>query len=147
MDVVLLKDVEKLGTEGAVVNVKPGFARNYLLPRGLAVAATPQQLRAVEASTRRRAQRTARAQADAVVLKQQIERRAVSLPLTIGADEKPFGSVTAHDIMEALKREGIEIEKPSIQLEQPIKALGVYEVPVRVHADVVATLKLQVIKA
>ena len=147
MDVVLLKDVEKLGAEGAVVTVKPGFARNYLLPRRLAVAATPQQLRAVEVATRQRAQQTARVQAEAVALKQKVEGRTWSLKLTVGADEKPFGSVTAHDIMEALQREGIEIDKPALQLEQPIKALGIYEVPVRIQADVTATLKLWVVKA
>ena len=147
MEVVLLKDVEKLGSEGTVVRVKPGFARNYLLPRGLAVPATPKQLSAVEAARQRRLQTIERAKAGAETLKRKLESRSLTLKLNIGADDKPFGSVTTHDIVEALRHEGMEIEKHTVHLEQPIKGLGVYEVPVRVHPDVTATLKLWVVKA
>ena len=147
MDVVLLKDIEKLGAQGTVLHVKPGYARNYLLPLGLAVPATPQQLKAVEALARQRLQKTQRMQAEAETLKQKLESRSLTLKLTLGEDDKPFGSVTAHDLVEALAREGLAVEKHAIHLEQPIKALGIYEVPVRVHPQVTATLKVWIVKA
>ncbi len=147
MDVILLRDVEKLGPEGAVIHVKPGFARNYLLPQGLAVAATPQQVKAVEDIMRRRLQQAQRIQADADALKRTIEGRSLSLTLNLGAEDKAFGSVTAHDIVEALKRDGIEVERHAVQLPEPIKTLGIYDVPVRLHPNVTATLKLWIVKA
>ena len=147
MDVVLLKDIEKLGAQGTVLHVKPGYARNYLLPLGLAVPATPQQLKAVEALARQRLQKTQRMQAEAETLKRKLESRSLTLKLTLGEDDKPFGSVTAHDLVEALAREGLAVEKHTIHLEQPIKALGIYEVPVRVHPQVTATLKVWIVKA
>lgn len=147
MDVVLLKAVEKLGAEGIVVHVKPGFARNYLLPRGLAVVATPQQVKVVEEAKRQRLQKAQRIQADTDALKRTIEGRSLSLKLNLGADDKAFGSVTAHDIVEALKRDGIEVEKHDVELAQPIKALGIYEVPIKLHPHVTAMLKVWVVKA
>ncbi len=147
MDVILLQDVEKLGAEGAVVRVKPGFARNYLVPSGLAVPATPKQVKAVEVGRQQRQRKAARAQADAEVVKHRLESHSLTLKLTLGEGDKPFGSVTAHDVVEALARDGIQVEKHAVQLEQPVKALGIYEVPIRIHADVTAILKLWVVKA
>jgi len=147
MDVILLKAVEKLGTEGAVVHVKPGYARNYLVPRGLAVLASPEQLKTVETIRQQRARKSQRVKAGADALKQKLESRSLTLKLSVGADDKPFGSVTTHDIAEALQHEGIMIEKHAVRLDEPIKTLGVYEVPVRIHAEVTATLKVWVVKA
>ena len=147
MDVVLLKDIEKLGSEGAVVQVKPGFARNYLLPRGLAAPATPQQLKAVEETKRQRLQKAQRMKTDAEALKRKLEGRSVTLKLNLGEEGKSFGAITTHDVLEALTQEGLTVEKHAIGLEQPIKALGVYDIPVRVHPEVTATLKLWVVKA
>ena len=147
MDVVLLADVDTLGTEGAVVHVKPGYARNYLLPRGLAVAATPQQLKLVEATARRRQQRAEQLKAEAEALKQKLEGRSLTLKLNVGADDKPFGSITRQDVAEALKQDQVVIEKHAIQLEQPIKTLGVFDIPVKLHANVTATVKVWVVKA
>ena len=147
MDVILLKDVERLGQEGSTVQVKPGFARNYLIPRGLAVPATAEQLRAVEARQRHRTQQLQRQKATAEALKQKLESRSLTLKLALGVDDKPFGSVTTHDILDALRRDGIEVEKHAVQLNEPIKTLGVYEVPIRVHADVTAMVKVWVVKA
>ena len=146
MDVILLKDVEKLGAESAVLTVKPGFARNYLLPRGLAVLASPQQLKAMEALKRQRSRKAERMKAGVGALKQKLEAASLTLKLSLGADEKPFGAVTAHDIVDALRRDGIEVEKHAVQLQQPIKALGVFDIPVRLLPDVTATLKLWVVK-
>ena len=147
MDVILLKDIEKLGAEGALVHVKPGFARNYLLPQGLAVAATPQRMKAAEAVKRRQAAGAQKAQEAAAALKQRLESRSVTLTLNLGADGKPFGSVTVHDLAEALSQEGLAVEKHLIALEEPIKALGVFDVPVRLHPSVIATVKVVVTKA
>ena len=147
MDVILLKDVEKLGTAGSVVRVKSGFARNYLLPGGLVAPATPQQLKAVEAMRQQRQKQSDRALAEATTLKQRLESKTLTFTLALGEGDKPFGSVTAHDVAEALAREGMTVEKHAIQLPEPVKALGNHAVPVRVHADVTATVKLQVVKA
>ena len=147
MDVILLKDVNKLGTEGTVVRVKPGFARNYLLPVGLAVPATAQQLKAVAAATQQRQRKSQRLQADAEAMKRTLESRPLTFTLTLGAEDKPFGSVTTHDVVEALARDGIVVDKHAVHLEESIKALGLFEVPVRLHPNVTATLKLQVVKA
>lgn len=146
MDVVLLKDVERLGTEGAVVRVSPGYARNFLLPRGLAAHATPQQLNTLEELKRQRSQKAERALEEANLLKQKLESCSLTLTLNLGADEKPFGAVTTHDILDAVQREGMTLDKHAIGLKQSIKALGVYDVPVRVHPEVTATLKVWVVK-
>ena len=147
MDVVLLQDVEQLGTQGTVVHVKPGFARNYLLPRGLAAPATPQRLKATEETKRQRQQKGARLKDEAEALKRKLESRPVTLKLNVGEDGKAFGSVTAHDVVEALKRDGLDVDKHAVHLDQPIKTLGVFDVPVRVQSDVTATVKLLVVKA
>ena len=147
MDVVLLKTVERLGSEGTVVHVKPGYARNYLIPRGLAAPATPQQLKLVGAARRQRLQKEERETSETEALKRKLEGRSLTLKLTVGADDKPFGSITTHDLAEALAQGGLQVEKHAIHLEQPIKTLGVYEIPVRLRADMTATLKVWVVKA
>ena len=147
MDVILLKDVERLGSSGAVVSVKPGFARNFLIPSGLAAHATAQHLATVHAQQRQRQQQAQRLKAEAETLKRAIESHPVTLTLSVGEGDKPFGSLTAHDLLEALKRHGITVEKHAIQLEQPIKTLGAQTVPIRLYPEVVATLQVQVVKS
>ena len=147
MEIVLLQTVEKLGEAGAIVSVKPGFARNYLLPKGLAVAATPQQLAAVDAAKRQREQKSQRLLEEAAAIKRTLESQPLTLKLQLGEGQKAFGAVTAHEIVEALQQQGITLEKHAVQLEQPIKTLGMYDVPVRVHATVTATVKVWVVKA
>ena len=147
MDVILLKDVEKLGVEGSVVHVKPGFARNHLLPQGLAAVATPDRLKSAEAAKRRRLEQDRKAREEAAVLKRRLESRPLTFTLNVGDDGAPFGSVSVHDVADALAREGHPVEKRLIQLEQPLKTLGAFEVAVRLHPDVVATLKVLVTKA
>ena len=146
MDVLLLKDVEKVGAQGAVVQVKPGFARNFLLPQGLAVPATDQELKAAQERQRQHQDKAQRLKAQAELLKQQLEGRSLTLKLSLGQDDKPFGAITTHEILDALKREGFELDKHALHLEQPIKSLGIFELPVRLQADVTATLKLWVVK-
>jgi len=147
MDIVLLKDIEKLGGEGEVVRVKSGYARNYLLPLGLAVNATPAQIRAAEETKRQRQQKVQRATEDADALKRKLEGQSVTLKLKVGAEDKAFGSVTAHDIANELHKAGFVLDKHAVQLEQPIKALGNYDVSVRVHPSLSATVNVTVVKA
>ena len=147
MDLILLQDVQKLGKEGAVVRVKPGFARNYLLPQRLALPATPDNLRILEERKRQAEAKVERIRKQAEALKHTLESRSLTLKLTLGENQTAFGSITTHDLLEALAHEGISLEKHAIQLPEPIKALGIYEVPVRVHPEVTATLKFWVVKA
>ena len=145
MDVILLKDVERLGSSGAVVVVKPGFARNYLIPSGLAAPANAQRLAAVQAQQRQHQQQAQRLKGEAEALKRAIDGRPITLTLKIGEGDKPFGSITAHDLVAALQRQEILVEKQAIQLEQPIKTLGAHAVPIRLQADVIATLHVTVV--
>ena len=147
MDVILLKDVERLGATGAVVAVKPGYARNFLIPGGLAALATAQQLSSLQAKQRQRQQHAQRQQAEAETLKRTIESTPVTLTLSVGEGDKPFGSLTAHDLLDALQRNGMTVEKHAIQLEQPIKTLGEHAVLIRLYPEVVATLQVRVVKS
>jgi large subunit ribosomal protein L9 len=147
MEVILRQAVEKLGQPGDVVKVSPGFARNYLLPRGIAYAATAGNLKRI-------AQEKARLQAaederrgGAQTIATRLETVSLTFSARVGEEGKLFGSVTASDIAEQLHAQGFEmIEKRQIDLHEPIKALGVYRVPVRLHADVKPEIKVWVIK-
>ncbi len=147
IDVILLKDLDRLGAQGAVVHVKPGFARNYLLPNGLAELATPARLKTIAVIHQQQRRKRERVHAEFDALKRQLESRPLALTLTVGDEEKAFGSITAHDIAQALAQAGMPVEKRAIRLEEPIKTLGVHEVPVRLHPDVTATVKVSVTKA
>ena len=146
MDVILRQAVDSLGHPGDMVKVSPGFARNYLLPRGIAVEAT-------EGNKRRIAQERARLDAaensrreSASELAARLEQVSLTFSARVGEEGKLFGSVTASDIAEQLAAQGFAIEKRMIDLHDPIKALGVYRVPVRLHADVHPEVKVGVIK-
>ena len=147
MDVVLIKEIEKLGKAGAVVQVKPGFARNYLLPRGLAVTATDANLKTLRERTQQLEHKQARLRQQAEALKQRVEGLSLTLKLNVGEQETVFGSITAHAIHEALAAQGLGVDKHAIHLAEPIKTLGVFEIPVRLHPDVSAILKVWVAKA
>ena len=147
MEMILLKDLDKVGKEGTIINVKPGFARNYLLPRGLALPATREHRRMVEERARQAQAKQARAHQHAQQLKQKLERQALTLKLNVGEQDTAFGSVTAHDVHEALANAGLAVDRRAIQLEEPIKMLGAYEVPIRLHPEVIATLTVRVVKA
>ena len=146
MEVILRQAVENLGQPGDLVKVSSGFARNYLLPRGVAVSAT-------EGNKKRIAQEKARLEAAEASRRQTAEEYAAKLEqisLTfsarVGEEGKLFGSVTAADIAAQLEAQGHHIEKRQIDLHEPIKALGVYRVPVKLHADVKPEIKVWVIK-
>ena len=147
MDIILLKDIDKVGKEGAVVQVKAGYARNYLLPRGLALPATVQHRRAAEEKTRQTQAKRDRLRAQAEAVKQKLESTSLTLKLKVGEGDATFGSITVNDVHEALGAAGIKVEKHAITLDQPIKALGIYDVPVRLHPDVAGTVKVWIVKA
>lgn len=147
ISVVLQKDVDNLGIGGDVVKVRPGYARNYLIPRGLALPATPANLSQVEALKRSAAARTAEILAQAQELKAKVEKSSVKIERAVGEDNKMYGSVTTKDIEEAYVALGLEIDRKKISLGEPIKQLGLTEVKIRLHREVEATLRIEVVKA
>jgi large subunit ribosomal protein L9 len=146
MEVILIKDVEKIGRAGSVVKVKEGFARNFLFPHNLARAATPGSLKQLEKEKQVRSAQYIKVKEES----EEIKKRLSGLSLTISAlaqdEEKLYGSISSHDIAAALKEEGFLIDKNIIELAEPIKSLGIYEVPVKLHPEVTATVKLWIVK-
>lgn len=145
MKIILSEDVPDLGAMGELVDVKPGYARNFLLPRNLAVPATTKNLRRLEHEKRVIQQRVAKAQAEAETLKGRIESLSVTIAKQVGEEDKIFGSVTSKEIEESMREEGIRVDRKCILLDEPIRALGVYPITVRLHRDVSAKLKIWVV--
>ena len=136
MQIILLKEVENLGEVGDVVDVKPGYARNYLVPRGFAVRATRSNLRRIE-EEREHLVSMARREIDrATALAGEIEGQSLNFPVKAGEDGRLFGSVSSSDIADALAEKGVEVDRRHIVLAEPIKQLGTYKVPVRLSAEV-----------
>ena len=142
--VLLQADVDNLGTGGEIVKVRPGFARNYLLPRGLAVPATANNLARVEELKKAAAERKAAELVQAQELAKKLEGSSVKIARAAGAEGKMFGSVTSKDIGEAFEKLGVEFDRKKIHLAEPIKSLGTYEVPLKLHSNVTVTLKVEV---
>jgi large subunit ribosomal protein L9 len=146
MEVILRQSIENLGSPGDVVNVKPGFARNYLLPRGLAYEATPGNLKRI-AQERQRLEAAENTRRDAATdLAKRIEEVSLTFSARVGEEGKLFGSITATDIAHQLETQGIAVEKRQIDLHDPIKTLGVFRVPIRLHAEVRPEVRVWVIK-
>ncbi|MAG20726.1 MAG: 50S ribosomal protein L9 [Candidatus Marinimicrobia bacterium] len=146
MKVILRQRVEKLGEVGDIVRVKDGYARNYLIPRGVVVEATPGNLRMVESLKEQIAMRDKKAATGAAAVAQKLEKVTLSVPMQVGEEDKLFGSVTAITIAEHLKEHGFDLNKKEILLDDPIKALGIYKVPIKLHTDVTTEVKVYVIK-
>ena len=146
MEVVLKKDHENLGKAMDVVNVKNGYARNFLIPAGIAVPASEGNKKAVAEQKRIAEKREAKHKMAAEGLAKNIEKVPCTIPVKVGEEDRIFGSVTSQDIADLLKKEGFEVEKQSIHLPEPIRQLGVYAVEVKLHRDVVAQLKVWVVK-
>jgi large subunit ribosomal protein L9 len=144
MQVILRDDVPNLGRPGDVVKVRPGYARNFLLPRSLAVEANPKNLRAFEHEKRLALLKREAKRSDALKIKERLEQVTLEIAARAGEGGKLFGSVTNIDIERALGGQGISIDRRRILLAEPIKELGDFVVPVRVDADVEASLKLKV---
>ena len=147
IELILLEDIEDLGKAGDKVNVAPGYARNYLLPQGLAEKITPGALRQIEARRERIEAKRKQELEAAQALAAKIEETEISIPMQAGDDEQLFGSVTTHLIADALKEQGIEVESRKIKLESPIKELGLFNIAIKVHSDVEAAAKVWVVRA
>ena len=146
MEVILRQDIEKLGTRGQIVNVADGYARNYLLPRKLAVPATEANKKIVEQERLAALRREAREKAEAEELARMLAGVTVTLHEKAGEHDQLFGSVTALHIAQALAQQNFQIDRRKIQLEHPIKQLGEYKVPIRLHRDVTVEITVQVLK-
>lgn len=144
MQVILRDDVPNLGRPGDVVRVRPGYARNFLLPRNLAVEANPKNLRAFEHEKRLALARREAKRAESLKVKDRLERLTIEIAARAGEAGKLFGSVTNIDIERALAAQGVSIDRRRIVLAEPIKELGEFAIPVRIDADVEASLKLKV---
>lgn len=146
MEVILKDDVPSLGHRGEVVTVKDGYARNYLFPRKLALPATPGNRKQVEQEKAAHARREAKEQSDADALAAMLAQVSLTIPAKAGESDQLFGSITAMDIAEALALKGYTIDKRRVVLEEPIKTIGEYEVPLRLHREVTASVKVNVIR-
>ena len=146
MEIILRQAVENLGKPGDVVTVKNGFARNYLLPRGFAFEATPGNLKRIAQERGRLEAAENERIGSAQELAKKLEEVQLTFSARVGEEGKLFGSVTSADIAEQLAAQGFSIEKRLIDLHEPIKALGVYRVPVKLHADVKPEIRVWVIK-
>jgi len=146
MEIILRQAVENLGKPGDVVKVKAGYARNYLLPHGLAYEATPGNLKRIQQERDRLEAAENERRGAAQGIAERLEQVSLTFSARVGEEGKLFGSVTASDIAQHLEQQGFHIEKRQIDLHEPIKALGVYRVPVRLHADVKPEVRVWVIK-
>jgi len=144
--VILTKDVSNLGKEGATLEVKDGYARNYLLPNNLAFEATKDNLVKLEELKRTRLKILETQKKSVIDIKQKLEAISVTLTASAKDDEEIFGSITEGQILKALKEEGVELEKGKIELETPIKKIGVYNLKVKLHPEVDANLRVWIVK-
>jgi large subunit ribosomal protein L9 len=136
MDVILLQDVETLGTAGDIINVKPGYARNFLFPKGLAVRSSKRN--------RALAVREAKAYEE---LMNKLKKVEITIEVNVGGEDRLFGSVTSQDIHKVLMEKGVEVDRHAVLLEEPIKALGIYDVPVKITKGLSQEIKVYVIQS
>ena len=146
MEVILREDIDKLGARGQVVKVAPGFARNYLLPKRLAVAATEANKKIVEQERQAHLRKEAKLKSEAEDLAKLLTGVSVTIVQKAGENDQLFGSVTAKDISDALAAKNFTVDRRKIQLDDPIKQLGEFKVPVKVHKDVTTEIKVIVAK-
>ncbi|MBR3184200.1 MAG: 50S ribosomal protein L9 [Firmicutes bacterium] len=145
MKVILLEDVRGSGKSGDVVNVSDGYARNMLIPRGLAVEATPQNIKQLEKKKEAIAKKFAEDKAAALEMKKKLEEITIEVKTKAGKNGKVFGSVTSADIAEALQAQGFDVDKKKIQLDSPIKATGITDVNVKLFTEVSGKVKVNVV--
>ena len=144
MKLILREDVYNLGKGGELVEVKAGYGRNFLIPRGLAVLANPKNIREVEHQKAVAAAKAAKLKASAEAIAKRLSDTPVTLKRKVGEQDKLYGSVTAMDVAEALAARGLEIDRRTIDLADPIKTVGDFDVPVKLHSEVVGKVKVTV---
>jgi large subunit ribosomal protein L9 len=146
MKVILRKNFDQLGKVGDVVDVKNGYAMNYLIPRDIAAIATKGNMRSLEEEKVQKAKKEAKELDLASQLAEEISKVSITIPVKVGEEDKIFGSVTTQMIADALKEKGYDIDKRKIEIKDPIKALGIYEVDVRLHPSVSTVVKTWVVR-
>ncbi len=146
MEVILKQDVDKVGKAGQVVKVKDGFARNFLILKGLAVPSTLANLKSSEKEKEKKLQQAENLKRQAEELSAKLSELSLTLPALTKEDDKLYGGIGASDLSAALKEEGFEVDKSKIMLDEPIKALGIYEIEVKLHQEVLTKIKVWVVK-
>lgn len=146
MKVILREDIDSLGKCGEVIEVKAGYGRNFLLPRNLAVAATRGNLKAIDEIKLQKDLRDRKLMKESERVKSRIEKASLTAEVNVGDEDKVFGSVTTTIIADLLQKEGIDVDRRHILLDEPVKALGIFTVPIKVAPEVIANLKLWVVK-
>ena len=146
MKVILRKDFETLGKVGEIVNVKDGYARNYLIPKKIVYMALESNIRALEEEKKSLIIKVSQELTTAETLAVELEKVSVTIPIQVGEEEKIFGSVTTQMISDALKEKGFDIDKRKIEMDDQIKALGIYEVNVKLHSTVSTNVKVWVVR-
>jgi large subunit ribosomal protein L9 len=145
MKVVLTQDMESLGLGGEIVNVAKGYARNYLIPRGMALEATEQNIKLTEMQRKNIEIKGIKAKEDALKVKERLSGISVTIAQKVGEEDKLYGSVTTMDIADQLEKQGITVERRRMVLDKPIKTLGDFAVTVKLHPDVSASIKVVVV--
>ena len=146
MKIILTQDLENLGTAGDVVEVKPGYARNYLLPRQMGLVANKGNQALLQEVQQQRGAQVVREQREAEQKAEALSKASVNIAVSVGEEDRIFGSVTSQQIADLLNEQGLEVDRRTIQLNEPIRALGVYDVPVKLHPKVDAKVKVWVVK-
>lgn len=146
MKVILRQDYEPLGKVGDVVEVKDGYARNFLIPKKIVYPATPGSIKAVEEEKKRLQAKLQREKKSAELLATELEKVSVTIPVTVGEEDRIHGTVTTEMIASALLQKGYEIDRRKIELDEQIKTLGIYNAKIKLHPEVTATVKVWVVK-
>lgn len=144
--IILLKDVDNLGKSGDVVSASEGYARNFLFPRGIALSATEQNIKVAEANRKQKTEAMEKEKQEAAKLAEAISKISCTIAVEAGKDDKLFGSVTSSDIQKALEAEGINIDKKKVELKDHITQIGIFQIPIKLHQEITANLKLWVVK-
>ena len=145
MKVILIRDMDELGLEGTIVNVKEGYARNYLIPKGFALIADNRNIKLIESQKKKIEANRIKAREDAEQAARTLEGIAITISHKVGEEEKLYGSVTSMEIADELEKKGISIDRKKIVLDKPIKTLGEFDVKVKLHPQVVGSLKVTVV--
>ena len=146
MKIILTKNHENLGDAGEIVKVKDGYARNYLIPRSIALEANKVNMRSYEENKKRQQAKKSREVAGAEEIAAEMSKVSITASVQVGEDEKVFGAVTSQEISTLLEEKGFTVDKRDILLEEPIKALGIYNISIKVHQEVKTEIKLWVVK-
>lgn len=146
MKVILTQDIPSLGKKTEAVEVKPGYARNYLIPQGKALPANENSMKQLQIKIRKEELHLSKKKQEAEELAKKLNQVSCTATVQAGEDEKLYGSVSIPDIVKLLGDQGVDIDKNKIILEEPIKALGVYNIPIKLHPEVEATIKLWVVR-